>query len=554
MVGAESVMSKPLHSFLQGGGEMGERTRQFNWAESSLGTPEKWPRSLQNVVSILLNSRFPMFLFWGNELTCFYNDAYRPSLGDNGKHPFALGQPGAEVWPEIWPTIKPLIDQVMEKAIPTWSEDQLIPIFRNNRLEDVYWTFSYSPVYEGNKVCGVFVTCTETTEKVLMLNRVLESERAKSAILNGIVEHMPYALLYCEAVRDAESRISDFKTVTVNEHGAVLFGYSLDEFLEKSILHIHRERGAMDLYTQYQNLVETGEPLVLEYYMEALDRWFLISGVRLNDGFLVNYKDISERKRMSIELEHLVEELRRSNATLEEFAYAASHDMKEPIRKVHFFAERLKEKLSGRLAEDEKNMFERMEHATERMRLLVDDLLEYSHVSIIPKEREEVDLNKKFQLILTDIELVIQESGARISIGPMPVINGYRRQLQQLFQNLLLNAIKYKKPGEPPEITVSATTISGADSGLDLSPTESGKIFHLIELKDKGIGFDQSEADRIFNIFFRLHGNSEYQGTGIGLSIARKVAQNHDGFIRAISSPGEGAAFQVFFAEGVRGV
>ena len=223
MVGAESVMSKPLHSFLQGGGEMGERTRQFNWAESSLGTPEKWPRSLQNVVSILLNSRFPMFLFWGNELTCFYNDAYRPSLGDNGKHPFALGQPGAEVWPEIWPTIKPLIDQVMEKAIPTWSEDQLIPIFRNNRLEDVYWTFSYSPVYEGNKVCGVFVTCTETTEKVLMLNRVLESERAKSAILNGIVEHMPYALLYCEAVRDAESRISDFKTVTVNEHGGRTF-------------------------------------------------------------------------------------------------------------------------------------------------------------------------------------------------------------------------------------------------------------------------------------------------------------------------------------------
>ena len=546
MVDTELIMSKPLHSFLQGGGEMGERTRQFNWAETSLGTPEKWPRSLQNVVSILLNSRFPMFLFWGKELTCFYNDAYRPSLGDNGKHPFALGQPGVEVWPEIWPTIKPLIDQVMEKAIPTWSEDQLIPIFRNNRLEDVYWTFSYSPVYEGNQVCGVFVTCTETTEKVLMLNRVLESERAKTAILNGIVEHMPYALLYGEAIRDEEGKISDFKIVTANELGAVLLGYTLDEFLQHSILHIHRERRAMDLYAQYQKLVEKGEPIVLEYYMEALDRWYLISGVKLNDGFLVNYKDISGRKRMSLELEHLVEELRRSNATLEEFAYAASHDMKEPIRKVHFFAERLKQKLSGRLSDDEKNMFERMEHATERMRLLVDDLLEYSHVSVIPKEKEEVDLNKKFQLILTDIELVIQESGARISIGPMPVITGYRRQLQQLFQNLLLNAIKYNKPGEPPEITVSASVISGGDSGLDLPSSESGKIFHLIELKDRGIGFDQSEADRIFNIFFRLHGNSEYQGTGIGLSIARKVAQNHNGFIRTISSPGEGATFQVF--------
>src|SRR6478609_9711728 len=153
--------------FLAGGGEMGELTRQKDWSKTPVGSPETWPQSLRTTLSIILNSKFPMFLWWGPELTCFYNDAYRPSLGQNGKHPSILGQRAEDAWPEIWTIIKPLIDQVLRGDEATWSEDQLIPIFRNGKLDDVYWTFSYSPVKdESDKVAGVLVTCTETTEKI----------------------------------------------------------------------------------------------------------------------------------------------------------------------------------------------------------------------------------------------------------------------------------------------------------------------------------------------------------------------------------------------------
>jgi two-component system sensor histidine kinase VicK len=165
------------HKFLAGGGEMGQLTRSFNWSENVLRSPETWPHSLLATVSLILNSRFPMFLWWGPNLIQFYNDAYRPSLGINGKHPSALGQRGEDCWPEIWPVIKPLIDQVLQDGESTWSEDQLIPIYRNNKLEDVYWTFSYSKVRDDEgEIAGVLVTCNETTQKILSYNAIKEAE------------------------------------------------------------------------------------------------------------------------------------------------------------------------------------------------------------------------------------------------------------------------------------------------------------------------------------------------------------------------------------------
>lgn len=171
-----SAKPKPA-AFLQGGGEMGQLIRSRDWNKTPLGPINEWPQSLRTTLSIVLNSKFPMFLFWGAELICFYNDAYRPSLGNNGKHPSILGIPAIDAWSEIWHIIKPLIDQVMNDQEATWSEDQLIPIYRNGKIEDVYWTFSYSPVKdETGKASGVFVTCSETTSTVLGLKMIRESE------------------------------------------------------------------------------------------------------------------------------------------------------------------------------------------------------------------------------------------------------------------------------------------------------------------------------------------------------------------------------------------
>ncbi|PBQ32900.1 hypothetical protein CNR22_14330 [Sphingobacteriaceae bacterium] len=179
-------LSEQNKSLPKGGGEMGELTRKKDWSKTSLGSPASWPQSLLTSLGIIIQSKFPMFIFWGTDNICFYNDAYRPSLGIEGKHPAALGKPGIEVWPEIWEVIKPFIDNAINTGEGTWREDQLIPIYRNGRLEDVYWTFSYSPINdESGNPGGVLVACTETTEKVRVLKEVKEKQEQLNFALDA---------------------------------------------------------------------------------------------------------------------------------------------------------------------------------------------------------------------------------------------------------------------------------------------------------------------------------------------------------------------------------
>lgn len=164
-------------AFIAEGGEMGQLIRDFNWDDTPIGNPDSWPLSLKTTVGIILHSAFPMFLFWGKDLVCFYNDSFRPSLGVDGKHP-AIGKPGKEVWGDIWEQIWPWLSQVIETGKPVFFEDQLVPFYRNGQTEEIYWTFSYSPAYGDNGgIDGVFVTCFETTQKVRMLDRLEDSTR-----------------------------------------------------------------------------------------------------------------------------------------------------------------------------------------------------------------------------------------------------------------------------------------------------------------------------------------------------------------------------------------
>jgi hypothetical protein len=154
--------------FLNNGGEMGTLIREKDWSQTSVGNPATWPQSLRTTLSIVLSSKFPHFIFWGKDLICFYNDAYRPSLGNEGKHLTILGKKAIEVWTESWDIIGPLINGVFTTGHSTWSENQLIPIFRNNKIENVYWTFSYSPIFdESDSIAGVLTTLVETTNEVI---------------------------------------------------------------------------------------------------------------------------------------------------------------------------------------------------------------------------------------------------------------------------------------------------------------------------------------------------------------------------------------------------
>ena len=167
----------PADIFLGINGEMSALMRGTDWSHTSMGPIENWPQSLKTTLGILLHSRFPMFLFWGPELLCFYNDAFVPSLGKDGKHPHALGSKAQDVWPEMWTTIYPMILEVMKGNKAIWSKDQLIPIYRNGTIEDAYWTYSYSQVFdEENSIAGVFVAVAETTAEVRMIKELEESE------------------------------------------------------------------------------------------------------------------------------------------------------------------------------------------------------------------------------------------------------------------------------------------------------------------------------------------------------------------------------------------
>lgn len=212
------------HYFLKGGGEMGQLMRNKDWSKTSLGTPDAWPQSLRTTLSIILNSKFPMFLWWGKELTCFYNDAYRPCLGINGKHPDILGQKAEEAWGEIWSIIQPLILQVLDGKGATWSENQLIPIYRNGKIEDVYWTFSYSPVYdESDTIAGVMVICNETTKSVTSIKKL----EAADVRFRNILEQAPVGITIL--------RGSNFIVEMANEAYLNLIDKEEDAFIGKPL-------------------------------------------------------------------------------------------------------------------------------------------------------------------------------------------------------------------------------------------------------------------------------------------------------------------------------
>jgi PAS domain S-box-containing protein len=1067
-----------MRHFMAGGGEMGELMRSKDWSLTPLGPISEWPQNLKNTLNIILNSRFPMFLFWGPELLCFYNDAYRPSLGNNGKHPAILGQKAEDYWQEIWDIIKPLIDQVMNSGEATWHEDQLIPIYRNGTIEDVYWTFSYSPVYsESGNSSGVFVTCTETTEKVInqekitneiakhieaqyalneakqklddaetrlrltvdathlaiwdldlnnrhiiyspklplifghpestvlshqdlrnqihredihtrvenafdvaletgayhyearvikpdqsicwiqtrgkviydaagkparLLGTVMDITEQKqseekfaklaaivqssddaiiSKTLDGIIiswntgaerifgytetemigqpilklipadrldeepailsrlkvgervdhfetkrltkdkkiidvsltisplkdsngriigvskiarditlqknaeriiseneerlqvviaasdlgtweinlktgevdyseryleivdytagakltqadiqknlhpddtetwkkafssafenghlsyevrivwkdesihwvegkgkvlydtEGNPYKLtgtlrdttnerLYQQKIEDSEKRLRtaalsselgtwdynpttetlrwdnasrelfgvdpeipvtvelfwskmhpddreqalnkmlraldpniretydteyritglpDEKTRWIHAKGKAFFdknrkpylfsgtvldvtekrialeelqeseqkfrmladsmpqlvwtgdelgnlnyfntsvynytGLSPEQIVSEGWLQIVHPEDRAENITRWMYSVSTGEPFLLEHRFLKNDgtyRWQLSRAAPQKDAtgniqmWVGTSTDIHEQKTFSQELENQVqqrtselkrsnEELIKSNSELAQFAYVASHDLQEPLRKIQTFITRILDWENENLSDKGRDYFFRIQSASKRMQQLILDLLSFSRASTSEKHFEAVDLNRILQTVKDQLKDSIDSTNATIKHAKLPVIHVISYQFEQLFTNLLSNALKFAKKGVPPKIEITHALVNGKTISHPLA--KSDKKYHCITISDNGIGFDPQFRERIFNVFQRLHGRDEYAGTGIGLSIVKKIIENHSGFIEADSSPDIGTTFKFY--------
>lgn len=260
-------------------------------------------------------------------------------------------------------------------------------------------------------------------------------------------------------------------------------------------------------------------------------------------GVFVDYTENKKREEMQ---QKTLRDLNKSNEALTEFAYTASHDLQEPLRKIEAYSNRLKSSLGETLSDKSKNYLDKLMSSATRMSGLIDDIMALSRLNNVSTEFELIDLHNIIENLLEDFEYTIKDKKATVTFD-LPVIKGSRTQFQQLFHNLLGNALKFIAPDRKPMISFTCEKASKEDfKKYGLLPK---KQYYKIIVQDNGIGFDQQFEAKIYAPFKRLIGHSEYPGSGIGLAICKKVVENHDGLLRAESSEGKGATFYVFLPE-----
>jgi signal transduction histidine kinase len=404
--------------------------------------------------------------------------------------------------------------------------------------EDAWFDCSIAPLGDT----GAVVSFTDVTQS----KKDREGIVASAQYLQNAIDSSQTGITVIVPVYE-NGDITNFKYRVVNHTFSNYVGRAPQELVGAPLSDFFPLYKAQGTFDRYKKIFESGAPerFDLHYVKDGYDVWVDVMAKKQGEEILVTFHDYTPLKKAQLAQEALVNDLKRSNANLEDFAFAASHDLQEPLRKIHFFAHRIRTTYSDVLGEDGMNMFNRMEVATHRMRDLINDLLDYSQTAQKPMEQSIIDLNEILTEVLSDLETTIQEKKAQVTSDRLPAIKGDRPQLHQMFQNLVSNALKYSQPDKSPFISIHAEKRTGRESGFALPAENFGKNYYLIEVSDNGIGFEQSDAEKIFNVFQRLHGKSEYSGTGVGLALVKKVVENHEGYIKAKGTAGSGAVFSI---------
>jgi len=343
---------------------------------------------------------------------------------------------------------------------------------------------------------------------------------------------------YIRSVNNATLRLLGYsKKDLIGKHAGILFG---NETGAKVFHDIHATLVDAQYINNVEVVYETGKRVKIPVSISCS----IITDLAGTGYDLVFAgKDISELRRTQHELESMVLKLRESNRELEDFAHIASHDLQEPLRKIIAFSDRLKNAYADSIDEKGRDYIERMCNAASRMQNLIDGLLMYSRITTRAKAFVPIDLSHVAKEVVSDLEVPIDEKKGRVDIDTLPTVKADPLQMQLLFQNLIGNALKFHKKGEAPLVKISSTIIHGNGNNPNMQDMDD-EVCQLT-FTDNGIGFDEQYTDRIFGVFQRLHGKKEYAGTGIGLSICRRIVDKHNGKIIARSSPGSGATFIV---------
>ena len=524
-------MTEPLSSlhFLAGGGEMGALIRAHDWAATPLGPPASWPQGLKTTVRLLLSTGHPMFIWWGPELIQLYNDAYRRSIGPE-RHPSALGQRGRECWEEIWPIIGPQIEQVMAGRGHTWHENQLVPITRHGRREDVYWTYSYGPIDEPSAphgVGGVLVVCTETTDQVQSEQRL----KAAEARWRAHFEQAPGVVCILEGPRHVFRFANDRYLALVG--GRQVLGKTVREALPEV-----ESQGFFELLDRVYRTGEThtgaAAPLLLETKSGGSQRRYVDFAYQpIRDeagavtGILVNGYDVTERVTTS-------EQLRAEHARKDEFLAMLAHELRNPLAAIANAGELLRR---PDLPDPSRAVAgEILGRQVQQLTRLVDDLLDVSRITRgrIELQRGVFELGDAVARAIESVQPLMQARGHELVFlrNPTPIhVDGDRARIVQCVTNVLSNAAKYTADGGRIEVAVSA---------------EEDDAF--VRVTDDGIGLAPEMLPRVFDLFMQVERTLDRAegGLGIGLSVVRQLVRMHGGEVSCASEgAGRGATFTI---------
>lgn len=474
-----------------------------------------------------------------------------------GKDRSVIGKPLREAVPELDDQpFHELLDTVFRTGQTYYSKEGKADLKVNGRLQTFYFNFTYKALYDtAGNIYGILNMAVDVSDIVKTKMAINEAEQSSRLALQsaelGTWDYFP-----------------DSKMFICSDRTKALFGMKKDEEprFEMMLQAIHpqdRERVAQAIRKSLR--IEGGATYRVEYSSVGIHdkkvRWQRTAGrafykengdaYRLTGTIL----DITDRKEIEVALEERVNErtaelmevnreLERSNHELEQYAYVASHDLQEPLRKILVYSDLLKNNIPSQTAATHADRLDKIISSAKRMSQLIQDLLNFSKLFKSETTFGPVDLNQIIKDVIEDFELMIQETHATIEVQSLPTIQASSQQMNQLFHNLISNALKFRREDETPHVRIGARLLSGDEVKkiTELNPLLS---YYDIYVHDNGIGFDKKYGKQIFEIFKRLNTRIKFEGTGIGLSVCRKIAVKHQGLIYSESNEDEGSIFHV---------
>ncbi|GAB3051750.1 hypothetical protein GCM10027185_62820 [Spirosoma pulveris] len=524
-------------------------------------------QSQQQLLALFEQSPVAIAIIGGDNLTYrLANSFYGELAGRNIDE--LIGKPMLDALPELrGQGFDALLHGVIQTGVPFTANELAFDVIRQGQLETIYVDMAYKPLRgPDGHISGVFVVATDVSQQVRTrqtleatsqqellqanqrLSLAMEAGRLGAYTLDLTTGHMEvsaqYRANYGQPAQTPFNFADLLATIVADDR----------DWVQQAVTR------AVETHTNYSAEYRIVWP-------DGTRHWVQDSGQpeSRGDGQPVRIngvtQEITAQRIMQEELEQqvqqrtrelqvLVADLRRSNENLEQFAYVASHDLQEPLRKIQQFGDLLQGQYSEALGEG-KTHLNRMQVAASRMSILIKDLLAFSRIATTQALALPVALGDVIQQVIESLSVAIEESGAQLEVDDLPTVLGDAQQLTQLFQNLLSNALKFRRTSLEgnlvnPQIQVRARLLARNELPALVKPARTSETYHLIEIIDNGIGFEEKYLGRIFQVVQRLHGKNEFAGTGVGLAIVQKVVTNHGGIVTASGKPNQGATFCVY--------